>query len=127
MDHYDSDDAAPNLLQRLLAGKGDVFLDPDGDPYLAVGADDDSEAEDLTIRHSDHVILAARHEEDVSNLEVWVYEEGGADGEANVYIHHDIVLPAFPLCVAWLDCDPTALLGHLRCQMGASVQQQYRE
>lgn len=23
-----------------------------------------------------------------------------------MYVHHDIILPAFPLCTAWLDCSP---------------------
>ncbi|XP_058759553.1 uncharacterized WD repeat-containing protein C17D11.16-like [Vicia villosa] len=22
----------------------------------------------------------------------------------NLYIHHDIIIPEFPLCTAWLDC-----------------------
>jgi hypothetical protein len=38
---------------------------------------------------------------------VWVYEEGDAKSEANLYVHHDLVLPAFPLALAWLDCDPS--------------------
>ena len=37
-------------------------------------------------------------------MEVWVYEEADDGGEANVFVHHDILLPAFPLCVTWLDC-----------------------
>ncbi len=41
------------------------------------------------------------------NLEVWVYEEAPeVGGEANVYVHHELVLPNFPLCIEWMDCDP---------------------
>lgn len=29
-------------------------------------------------------------------------------GEANIYVHHDIMLPAFPLALAWMDCRPGA-------------------
>lgn len=38
-----------------------------------------------------------------------MYEEADGDSEANLYVHHDIMLPAFPLAVAWLDCDPAGL------------------
>lgn len=38
-----------------------------------------------------------------------MYEEPGAEGDdGNLYVHHDVMLPAFPLAVAWLDCDPAA-------------------
>jgi len=44
-------------------------------------------------------------QDDVSTLELWVYEEAETLGEdANVYVHHELMLPAFPLCLAWLDC-----------------------
>lgn len=38
-----------------------------------------------------------------------MYEEADGDSEANLYVHHDIMLPAFPLAVAWLDCDPAGV------------------
>ncbi|OZJ05953.1 hypothetical protein BZG36_01169 [Bifiguratus adelaidae] len=43
--------------------------------------------------------MAAKTEDDVSHLEIYVYEEA----EENLYTHHDVMLPAFPLCLEWLD------------------------
>lgn len=40
-------------------------------------------------------------------VQVWVYEEQDERGPGNLYVHHSLMLPAFPLCVAWLDCDPS--------------------
>lgn len=66
--------------------------------------DDESDAEDHEIRPTDAVVLVATTEdEEYSSIEVHVYEEetGG------LYVHHDIALPAFPLCLAWGDCPPS--------------------
>jgi hypothetical protein len=55
---------------------------------------------------TDLVLLAARTEDDVSHLEVWVYEEASTDGgESNLFVHHDLLLPgarsaAAPACGA---------------------------
>ncbi len=39
---------------------------------------------------------------------MWVREDplvtGDAPSGANMYVHHEVILSAFPLCVAWLDC-----------------------
>ena len=41
-------------------------------------------------------------------MQVWVYEEADeVGGPSNLYVHHDILLPAFPLSLAWLDCGPS--------------------
>ena len=36
------------------------------------------------------------------SLEVHVYDEENG----NFYLHHDILLAAYPLCLAWMDCVP---------------------
>ena len=55
---------------------------------------------------ADDVIIVARTEEDVSALELWVYEAGDEnDAESNLYVHHDVLLPgARP--VAHAQCSP---------------------
>lgn len=115
MDHYDDSDDEGAVINRVLGTSGRARLDyapGEADPFLTLdanddGDDDDSEVEDYTLRPTDLIVLAAKNEDDVSSLEVWVYEEAELlGGEANLYVHHDVLLPAFPLCVAWLDCDP---------------------
>ncbi|KIY96146.1 hypothetical protein MNEG_11815 [Monoraphidium neglectum] len=117
-DDEDGGGCAAAVVARALGGRvaEGVVLD---DPYLPRGGgkdddeDDDSlsgsEREDYVIRPDDLLILAASNEDDVSTLGVWVYEEAGPStgGEANIYPHHDILLPAFPLCMAWMDLDPS--------------------
>jgi periodic tryptophan protein 1 len=35
--------------------------------------------------------------------QVWILEDANTR-DMNLYIHHDIIIPEFPLCTAWLDC-----------------------
>lgn len=42
-----------------------------------------------------------------STLEIYVYEEA----QDNLFAHHDIPLPVFPLCIEWMDFTPGAALG----------------
>ncbi|XP_057461568.1 uncharacterized protein LOC130751868 [Actinidia eriantha] len=103
MEHYDEED---NGVELFGVGLGDTYYPSnDMDPYLKDKDDDDSseELEDITIKAEDAVLVCARNEDDVSHLEVWIYEDP-ADGDSNMYVHHDIIIPAFPLCTAWLDC-----------------------
>lgn len=72
------------------------------DPYITLDeneASDDDEREEMQIMPSDNLVLAARIEDEVAHLEVYVYE----DEADNLYVHHDIMLPAIPLAVEWLD------------------------
>ena len=42
---------------------------------------------------ADLIVLAARTEDDVSHLEVCVYEEATEAEESNLFVHHDLLLP----------------------------------
>jgi periodic tryptophan protein 1 len=45
------------------------------------------------------MLLSAKTEDDISHLEIYVFEPA----QDNLYVHHDIMLPSFPLCLEWLD------------------------
>ncbi|KAF2739302.1 transducin family protein [Polyplosphaeria fusca] len=105
LEHYDDDEADE--------GEGDTMAmfgnmknlvyhqNNEEDPYISLpGQDeDDEEREELQILATDNLVLAGRIEDEVAHLEVYVYE----DEADNLYIHHDIMLPAIPLAVEWLD------------------------
>ncbi|CAK7244144.1 MAG: rRNA-processing protein [Sporothrix thermara] len=73
------------------------------DPYITLqdanAEDDEDDREDLQVLATDNLVLAAKVEDELAHLEVYVYE----DEADNLYVHHDIMLPAIPLCVEWLD------------------------
>ena len=122
---YDDEEEKPGGGSNLL-GLGDLtaFSDPREDPYLAqmdkdLGEEDEEEREDFNIRSTDNLILAGHVEGDSSSLEVRINElklvinETGLsqvyvynDVEDALYVHHDILLPSFPLALEWLSFDP---------------------
>ncbi len=70
------------------------------DPYIQMNGEiEEEEDEEMRIEPTDNLLLACKTEDDVSYLEVYVYEEQ----EDNLYVHHDIMLPSFPLCLEWVD------------------------
>uniref|UniRef100_A0A1J3I0A8 Putative WD repeat-containing protein C17D11.16 n=1 Tax=Noccaea caerulescens TaxID=107243 RepID=A0A1J3I0A8_NOCCA len=104
MDNYDEEDDG---IELFSSGLGDLYYPSNEmDPYLKDAADDDDEddedIDDTTIKPTDLVIICARNEDEVSHLEVYVYEE--SNGAPNMYVHHHIIIPEFPLCTAWMDC-----------------------
>lgn len=62
-------------------------------------ADEEEERANLEVLPTDSIILTAQTSDDLSSLNYHVYDE---DNE-NLFVHHDHLLPAFPLCVEWLD------------------------
>lgn len=70
----------------------------DDDEYRSQYSDSSEDKDDFMIRNTDSLLVAATAEEDHSNLEVYIYDHKSSD----LYVHHEIILGSFPLCLEWL-------------------------
>lgn len=108
LDNYDTE----SDNEEEENGKGFHFSSVDtafelNDPAFTAPYKDDMDArfdteslDDLILKDSDILLLFAKVDEDddgLSRLELCVYE----DAEDNLYVHHDILLGAYPLCLEW--------------------------
>ncbi|EMR61838.1 putative periodic tryptophan protein 1 protein [Eutypa lata UCREL1] len=112
LEHYDDNDEEAQGQSMDMFGniKSLTYYESNKeDPYITIpdGEDDEEDdREELQILATDNLLLAAKVEDELAHLEVYVYE----DEADNLYVHHDIMLPAIPLCVEWLDL-PVAKAG----------------
>jgi len=104
LNHYDSDVVDEDGEPMAMFGNAQALayhVSNADDPYITMqeNEEEDEEREELQILATDNLVIAAKVEDEVAYLEVYVYE----DEADNLYVHHDIMLPAIPLCVEWLD------------------------
>jgi len=107
LEHYDDDVEKDKKAEGMGMGmfgnvKSLAYHESNADdPYITMkeNEEDDEDREELQILATDNMVLAAKIEDEVAHLEIYVYE----DEADNLYVHHDIMLPAIPLCVEWLD------------------------
>ncbi|SPO19952.1 related to WD repeat protein PWP1 [Ustilago trichophora] len=110
LDEYDDDntDGAAEATAGAFSNiRGlAVYQSNEEDPYVTVQddaeKDDEEEREELEVYPTDNFIITAKTEDDVSQLEAHIY----AANDSNLYVHHDLMLPSFPLCLEWLDYTP---------------------
>ncbi|CAH6718791.1 periodic tryptophan protein 1 [[Candida] jaroonii] len=131
LETYDEDDdegEEVGMLPGLSGTEARYHEGEDGnDPYLSLPNEEDEnlEKEDLQIYPTDNLILSTRTEDDISYLDVYVYDDGAGNinengieddpsntqgfmRESSLYVHHDLMLPAFPLCVEWINYRPNS-------------------
>lgn len=133
LEHYDDDVDENGEPVTMFPGLRDDVEFHEGeegeDPYITLPNEEEVNEEKLEsqVYPTDNMVLATRTEDDISYLDVYVYDDGagapqGADEEeedkldpdvanglqrgSSLYIHHDLMLPAFPLCVEWINYRP---------------------
>lgn len=132
LENYDENDSEGEEVSMFPGLSNEVKFHSEtdtSDPYLSLPteADNMEEKQESQIYPTDNLVLATRTEDEISYLDVYVYDDGagapeGADEEeedkfdadvakglvreSNLYVHHDIMLPAFPLCVEWINYKP---------------------
>ncbi|CAH0560469.1 unnamed protein product [Brassicogethes aeneus] len=111
LDKYDEDDEKGTANALGIASLAELPAEDQTDNF---SESDDSEKEDDIIKNTDNLILVGHVEGDASILEVYVYNEE----EESLYVHHDILLPSFPLCLEWLDYEPNMPKGNY-CAIGS--------
>ncbi|KAK9246937.1 WD40-repeat-containing domain protein [Lipomyces tetrasporus] len=110
LENYDAEPATEDGSLSMFSKINSLayYKSADEDPYIVLPKSkdgqpiddiDEEEREELQILDTDSLLLVTKTEDNLSHMEVYVYEET----EANLYVHHDILLPSFPLCVEWLD------------------------
>ncbi|KAK4700069.1 periodic tryptophan protein 1, partial [Phenoliferia sp. Uapishka_3] len=111
LDDYDEEESKGAAMGAFSNIKGlSYYGDAKDDPYVTLEAkqeDEELEREELEIMPTDNLLVVAKTEDDVSQLEIYVYDES----EENLYVHHDLLLPAMPLCLEWLDFCPGRMSG----------------
>lgn len=85
-----------------------VHVDNKDDEYITgyESSDSEDERENFLIKDNDNLLLVGHVEETIPVLEIYVYNKEGE----SLFVHHDIVLPSYPLALEWLDfhpCDET--------------------
>lgn len=102
---YDDEQALPKFAESDRLDGDDQGSDGETEEIKKLPnfiEDDEEEKDDYKIRKSDSLIVTATAQNDQSNLEVYLFEEE----TSTLYVHHEIMLATFPLCMQWIPYFP---------------------
>lgn len=133
LEHYDDDVDADGQPVSMFPGLTDEVEFHEGeegeDPYITLPTEEETQEDkqESQVYPTDNLVLATRTEDDISYLDVYIYDDGagapqgteeeegdkmdldvakGMQRDSSLYMHHDLMLPAFPLCVEWVNYRP---------------------
>lgn len=99
LDKYDDDDDVDEAND--LEGFKEEYVTEDN--YLVAQPNKEEEDnEDDEIRSTDFLLIVGKYGEDVPTLEIHLFD----DKQETLYVHHELLLPSFPLSIRWLDFEP---------------------
>ncbi|WFD00976.1 rRNA-processing protein [Malassezia yamatoensis] len=106
LDEYDQEPSQSIALGSLSQIRGvSAYRTNEDDPYITLPndpADEDEEREQLEVLPTDNLVYVSKTEDELSMVEAYLYSAQ----DQSLYVHHDLLLPAFPLHLEWLDYAP---------------------
>jgi periodic tryptophan protein 1 len=108
LDDYDEEGEESDLAAVIGGMKGLMYKSNKEDPNITLHDEaEQDEIEDVLIRPTDSLLVTCVSSEDeLSHLDVYVVDEVQNAQDPSTYIHHDYLLPAMPLSLAWLNYHP---------------------
>ena len=131
LENYDEEEGESEAATMFPGMDATIQDNGEDGTYLTLPTEEDmqEEKQESQIYPTDNLVLATRTEDDISYLDVYIYDDGagapegateeeedkfdqdvakGLVRESSLYVHHDLMLPAFPLCVEWINFRPDA-------------------
>eukprot|EP00049_Salpingoeca_infusionum_P013030 m.242834 g.242834 ORF g.242834 m.242834 type:complete len:639 (+) comp15337_c1_seq15:121-2037(+) len=104
LDEYDDEPGVDDTETKGFANVGGLVYHTsnDDDPYITMKDADEQDLDDFSVRPTDNFIAVGRTDQDgLSHVEIHLWN----GEEDSFFVHNDMLLSSFPLCLEWLNFD----------------------